>query len=124
MGQKVKSRISASVAPFRARIVQLALLNNGRTPCRNDLDDHSSRFFSPSRDGGPASVHLESIVVLIDFVDEYSRLIVAREHHFELKGAGLALQATISVGLQQRGDLIPFAWDDFDGAHNHKLRHD
>jgi len=48
------------------------LLFNGRAPCRDHPQDHSSTFFPPLPDGCLIPMHLEGGVILIDLIDEYS----------------------------------------------------
>jgi uncharacterized membrane protein YccC len=68
-------------------------------------------------------MHLESCIVLVDFIDQYLRIVVARDQDFELKGTGFILQATCAVRRQQRYHFIPLVRLDFDGSHDDKLRH-
>jgi hypothetical protein len=46
-------------------------------------------------------MHLESCIVLVDFIDQYLRIVVARDQDFKLKGTRFILQAAGPMLRQQ-----------------------
>ena len=68
-------------------------------------------------------MHLECGVVSVDFVQEHFRVVVLWQQDFELQGARFIFQATCSVRLQQRQELIPLSWGDFNRGDDRKFCH-